>query len=820
MQTTDAVVRLKTLAGKWETCGTDRLRGIVPEGISLTSNSYGPDTASFSLKRDPSAIWPDLQAFTPVEIEIGGIVVWDGFINQTPTTDSDGGSVAVQCKGWQYHLDDDSVEKVWVHSSLPAWRDITSFANANLSSFPTNTATSVNDGTIALGWSNNSQAVLNTFSAVVLDLGPDNNATGLSVTWEVPKNTAGQMVTSPNMLVYGRANSDVAKMASVSNDAWSASNMKAAGATCNLSGAFPVASRYVMVGMAFVGATNNLALGNYTIKIKDITVTTDPAVVRTAPAYPQFPIPVGTVTNAGSGTTATATFTTTGAHGFAVGDYVSIASVTPVAYTGTYQVSAVTSTTFTVYTTTTGNITAAGVVNKAVRMTALGNGGVVASDVVKTAIKSAPLLSTATNNVTSTSFSIPTFGSIDGAQTPRQYIDAANSYHDYVVKLNPGDKTLVFKPRPSTPSIQIGRWGGATFEDAAAASSEEIYNKVIVEGDGPDGSKLRVTRFAGMQPTALAKTAIPSTIYNGAFASTNYWAATDSNALATAATPVIGSAQPSLKWTPANNTTYATLYTATTTTGTTEGMVSGYTFKAGTTYTVSFNLASYFAYFPTVGWFPSIKFGSSSTSDYASSPGGSDFTGNMPTPNTVASVRSMSLSWTPLSDISSANVSVKLGNVWSLDYTSTGDFYLVDDVNITASTATLVDEYKFFRTKILQVNGPMTTATGQQLGDTFLRTHMTTPLKGNVAISPGGARDYLGGNSIHPSQLLLEVGEKIHLSHRIDPDTGSQGRDGDIAQVSYDHATQTAQLSIDNQRNRFEALLARLAVVTNNRLGR
>jgi hypothetical protein len=744
-----------------------------------------------------------------VEIEIGGVIVWDGFINQTPASDSDGGSIAVQCKGWQYHLDDDSVEKVWLHSSLPDWKDITSFANNDLIHFPTGLATSVSDGVITLGWSQGNQIQNGTFSAVVLDLGPNNNAaTGISISWEVPATAAGfNTFYSDNMVVYARANSDVSKMATVSNDPWSASQMKANKSTCTLSGAFPVAGRYVMVGVSFLG-TSNAASTNYNIKIKNITVTTDPAVTSTA--YPKITIPVGTVTNSGG----SATFTTSTAHGFAVGDYVSLASVLPSAYNNTYQVTAVGSTTkFTVKTATTGNITSAGTVNKSVLMTALGNGGVTASDVVKTSIKYAPLLSQATNNVVPTTFTIPNFGSIDGAQTPRQYIDAANSYHDYIVKLNPGDRTVVFKPRPSTPTIEIGRWGGATFEDAAAASSEEIYNKVIVEGDGPDGTKLRVTRFAGMQSSALAKTAIPSSIYNGTFATTTGWTAANSLALSTTTTPQIGSATPELVWTPNVTGSSATLSTT---------MSSGFTFKAGTTYSLSFSMTSYFDTFPWLGYAPQVDFGVLTTSDYATVNNSADIRiGTMPTTTTYDNVRTVSVAWTPTVDTASANVQIKMTNAFDPGVANPGtDFYLIDDLNITSSTATLVDKYKFFRTKILQVNGPMTTATGQQLGDVFLRDHMTTPLKGNVTITPGGARDYLAGDSIHPSQLLLEVGEKIHLSHRIDPDTGAQGRKGDIAQVSYDHATQTAQLSIDNQRTRFEALLARLAVVTNNRLGR
>jgi hypothetical protein len=813
MQTADAVVRLQTLSGQWETCGSDRLRGIVPEGIQLQANANGPDTASFALRRDPAAIWPDLQAFTPVEIEIGGVIVWDGFINQTPTTETDGGSFNVNCKGWQYHLDDDSFEKVWTHSSLPAWKEIASFTNYDPTRFPPAGAVSVGDGAITLGWSTGNYIVKDTFSAILLDLGPENKATGLSVSWEVPDTGVTGSVTnstSGNMKVFGRAGTNVASLATISNDAWSSSYMKGNKDTCTLSGAFPVPARYVMIAVGFVGTTTTAAASvNYSIKIKEIIVTTDSAVTRAA--YPQKTISPQTPTYPTAGQV---TLTTSTAHGFAVGDWVSVASVLPVGYNQTYKVLAVPSTTtFTVSTSVTGATTSSGFVNKAVQP------AVTASKVVGDAIAKAPLLSQRKNQIKDTSFVIPSLGSIDGAQTPREYINIANSYHDNIFKVAPGSRELIFKQRPVDPSYVIGRWGGATFEDASAASSEEIYNKVIVEGDGPDGAKLRVTRYAGMQQTALGRTGIQSSIYNGTFVgpSTSGWSATDSTALATATTPVIGTAQPSLKWTPNSSTLYATL------TGAFNLGSSRFTFKGGTTYTLSFTMASYYSYFPGIGFQPKVDFGALSTIDYATTPSAQTLgTGNMASPTSAPlNDLSVSVTWTPAADTADTAVSVRLTNDAPLDYATPGtDFYLIDDVNVTSSTATLVDKYQFFRTMRLQVNAPVTVATAQQLGDTFLDTHMTTPLKGNVNVTAGGVRDYLAGDSIHPSQLLLEVGEKIHLSHRINPDTGSQGRDGDIAQVSYDHTSQTAQVSIDNQRTRFEALLARLAVVTNNGLGR
>ncbi len=50
-------------------------------------------------------------------------------------------------------------------------------------------------------------------------------------------------------------------------------------------------------------------------------------------------------------------------------------------------------------------------------------------------------------------------------------------------------------------------------------------------------------------------------------------------------------------------------------------------------------------------------------------------------------------------------------------------------------------------------------------------------------------------------------------AHRIDPDTGGQGRDGRIAEVRYDPRTDQATVALDSRRDSVDALLERLAVV-------
>jgi hypothetical protein len=802
MQTTDAVVRLQNLSGTWETCGVDRLRGIRPEGLQLDADSWGPTSASFTLRRDPGSIWPDLLAFTPVEIEVGGVVVWSGFIKQTPSNETDGGSINVQCAGWQYHLDDDSFEKVWVSSSTSAWKDARSFTDTNISYFPTGPPQPTTDnGAITLGWASGNQLQANTHVGIILDVGPENKATGVSIDYSVPKNISGSSLnsTSANVKIYGRSTDTISSFATVSNDAWTATAMPAVGASSSLSGAFPSAGRYVLISLAYTG-TSGQSGANYMIKINGIRVTTDTAYSS------------GTIT------------------------------------------------------------------------------GQIASQIVKDCLVKAPLLNQSTTGITSTTFSIPQFGSVDGGKTPREYINNVNSYHDYVTKIT-ADKRLIFKPQPSAPTVAIGKWGGATFEDASSNSSEEIYNKVVVEGTSPNGDKMRVTRYPAMlsstsltsTPESVGSSLLPGIRANGWRVYTTGGITGVNNDLVWQATSDHGFSVGDLVtfsgWTPAgyngvrvvtqatylgssvrfttNNpngldpavanpistygvvnagnwaaTTNATLgsstlnstsalqWSLTATTGQstiTATVGSGYTFKAGVSYTLSFSLASSFAYTANVGYLPSIKFGIVGGSDYVTSVAATDYIYG-----TISSPRKVSITWTPSQDYNTATASVQLAltSNFPLDYAATTDYYLINQITAVSNrSATMADRRGFFRTKRLQVNSTITQQVGQTLGDVFLTAHMTTPLKGTVTVNPGGARDYLSGAAVHPSQLLGLVGEKMHLSHRTNPDNGAQGRDGFIAAVSYSHDTQSASVSIDNQRNRFEALLERLAVVSNTSLG-
>lgn len=103
-------------------------------------------------------------------------------------------------------------------------------------------------------------------------------------------------------------------------------------------------------------------------------------------------------------------------------------------------------------------------------------------------------LSSSTSRIATTSFGIPHFTYIGQPVSARSMIQAANAYHDYLVGVD-ADRQLYLVQRPSTPTIEIGEWSGATFADAGD-SADELYNSVTVTGTGVDGRPLSVTRTA------------------------------------------------------------------------------------------------------------------------------------------------------------------------------------------------------------------------------------------------------------------------------------------------------------------------------------
>jgi hypothetical protein len=396
------------------------------------------------------------------------------------------------------------------------------------------------------------------------------------------------------------------------------------------------------------------------------------------------------------------------------------------------------------------------------------------------------LLSTDKTGIVSSSFTFPEFDP-DGQRTPREVINAANATEDRRTKIDVL-RRMIFEAKPTAPRIEIGAWPGSVFDDASANSGDDIYNRVIVQGTGADGSQVAVERSQGQQAGASFEVVSAPAASNPSFAvDALTW--TPSSPTTMARTTTAGefdSAPAGGKWTTGPGAVGATL---------TETFTG--TFKAGTTYRLTFALAIQgpFQGVPYVD----VTFGSGTDVATARLLGPVSFT-------------AFSVAWTPLATYTSG-VILKL-----TEAIGHAGAWLIDSLSLAVARPTLIDRRGFRRSQILPVKASLNAALGQRVGDTWLAGHKTTPLKGSVQLTGDKAcREILTGASIPPERLLTMTGDLLRLSHRIDPDTGGQGRDGRIAEVTYTPATDSAAVAIDSRRTSHEALLERLAVVVGSR---
>jgi hypothetical protein len=98
------------------------------------------------------------------------------------------------------------------------------------------------------------------------------------------------------------------------------------------------------------------------------------------------------------------------------------------------------------------------------------------------------------------------------------------------------------------------------------------------------------------------------------------------------------------------------------------------------------------------------------------------------------------------------------------------------------------------------------------IGDAWLYDRLRAQFKGSITLTgPAALRQHSTGDVVHPSRLLLNAGDLIRLQDRIDPDTGSLGRDARIQSITYDHDAESVTLELDNRRENLQAFLLRLA---------
>lgn len=372
-------------------------------------------------------------------------------------------------------------------------------------------------------------------------------------------------------------------------------------------------------------------------------------------------------------------------------------------------------------------------------------------------------------------FYIPEFAP-DGPRTPRQIIEAADVFYDRQRKVDEQGR-MVYRDRPTTPALKVGGWGSSEFEDASAASGEDVYSRVIVQGQDPVGQPVRAERFH-------APSGVPvSPVIDNASA----------DSAGTSGWSTGGAAS----WTLARDTT---IYDTAPGSIRFDKNAGAYPFQPYASFTGTFKAGQVYRL--------TGKIRVSAAGDVRVILAGADNSDErVVLPATTWT--SFEAHWQPKADESGILVFFYLGSA-----TNTAAQVWLDSLKLETLTATVIERRGFRRTHTLDSGFTLTAASAARLGDVFLAAHRTTPFKGRgQATGNGSVRDYLTGMPVGPERLLLHTGEPLHFDDRLDPDTGAVGRDGRLVQVTYKADTDTATFDIDSSRGDFDRTLQRAGVL-------
>jgi hypothetical protein len=403
--------------------------------------------------------------------------------------------------------------------------------------------------------------------------------------------------------------------------------------------------------------------------------------------------------------------------------------------------------------------------------------------------------------VTRTQFKLPGYWPTT-ARTARAHIEAVNAVHLWRTKMLIGRKLLY---APQATAVRLAAGANIAFQDASANDGEEIYNKVILEGQNAIGEDIRSTMTAGelYRLTAPAsELGVPQFLNPGGETAPTeaQWSPLkegSSTTLSQDATHVFAGSH-AIKWQPVAS-------------GESElhAHLTAGKFIQGRTYRITF--AAWCAIANPVY---SIGFGFNAgsfftnTSD-AATVGSAFFIGNT-APFKPGQWTQVELAWTPKRTYSSAEVELHLGHSAANPH----EPIWFDELSVEEVQATLVEKQGFSRSKVLSAGSNIDLPTASALASAFLQSSSITPFRGSfVAANEGDVTRQPGGELVHPSELLLMTGELIRIP-RINPDTGAWGRDGKIATVTYDAEKQEATVTIDDDRQNLQALIARMAVVS------
>jgi hypothetical protein len=364
-------------------------------------------------------------------------------------------------------------------------------------------------------------------------------------------------------------------------------------------------------------------------------------------------------------------------------------------------------------------------------------------------------------------------------------------------------------------------------------SGKDIYNRALITGTDAAGASFKLMRPTPPPPGARLLPIANGPVATNPSLTTNLtgWQVGDSSSFSVAA---LARDTGSFATTPASAHLTSNLGANAQIDVTTWVRVllnAGYTFKAGINYVAVVSMAvtqhttgggppaagSLFFGEPNDMGALTYAYGPLYVDQQPGSRGRTDLNPFFPTPTLTPVFRDVAVSWAPQKDIDSGVVYMD----WVAGknpFFPNGVWF--DDVKIYRSAATLVDRRGFARTMQLPVDSAMPAGDDGPAGtiaDIWLGDHRSTPFRGSISVVGDAAiRETLTGQNVSAGTLLTRTNEIIRLMDSIDPDTGGLGREGRITAVSYAPATATAQVTLDSSRDNLSALLARIALITDN----
>lgn len=199
--------------------------GIQPDSLKFDGDlsEYGPLGASLRLKMDPklAAVRGLVERFTPMTIYRGASEVWDGRVIAAPGSYGEESEIVVQGQGWGQHTKDDCMDRVWVVSDLSRFADMRAQSTLAAGAVRASTSVSIDEGGITITDASGIALAASGRGGVVLDLGPNNVARRLVVTYTSSNNTANQQLyySLSSIVDGGPGLGSVADLAAVANNA-------------------------------------------------------------------------------------------------------------------------------------------------------------------------------------------------------------------------------------------------------------------------------------------------------------------------------------------------------------------------------------------------------------------------------------------------------------------------------------------------------------------------------------------------------------------------------------------------------------------------